>query len=192
MKIKNWKEFQHYKDRDPKWIKLYTKLLNDDEWFDLDPKHAKVLVMLWCLASEDPALEGNLPSIKKMSFRLRIPQSSLESTLSNLSHWVEQDASELLAGCYQDASLETEERREREEERPRRASMTDDEWIESLRKNEAYSHVNFAVEFGKMDAWFSSPKGKGRKKTRNFILNWINKIEKPVAATPTPERKLVL
>lgn len=116
MKIKNWKEFQHYKDRDPKWIKLYTKLLNDDEWFNLDPKHTKVLVMLWLLASEDPLLDGNLPSLKKVAFRLRMSESSLESMLSALSHWVERPASNTLAASYQPASLELETERELETE----------------------------------------------------------------------------
>lgn len=114
MKIKNWKEFQHYKDRDPKWIKLYTKILNDDEWFSLDPKHAKVLVMLWLLASEDPLLDGNLPSLKKVAFRLRMSESSLESMLSALNHWVEQPASNALANGYLPASLELETEKSRD------------------------------------------------------------------------------
>lgn len=122
MKIKNWKEFQHYKDRDPKWIKLYTKLLNDDEWFSLDPKHAKVLVMLWLLASEDPLLDGNLPSVKKIAFRLRMSETSLESTLSSLSHWVEQPASNTLANGYQHASSELETETYKEEREGERAS----------------------------------------------------------------------
>lgn len=58
--------------------------------------------------------------------------------------------------------------------------LTDDEFLEELRKNPAYSHVNFPVELGKMDAWFLTPKGHGRKKTRQFILNWLNKIDAPM------------
>ena len=27
--VRNWDEFQHYKDRDPTWIKLYNRLLDD-------------------------------------------------------------------------------------------------------------------------------------------------------------------
>jgi hypothetical protein len=27
--IKNWSEFQHYKDRNPPWIKLHRALLDD-------------------------------------------------------------------------------------------------------------------------------------------------------------------
>lgn len=178
MRIKNWREFQHYKDRDPLWIKLYVRLLNDDEWFHLDPKHAKVLVMLWCLASEDPERLGTLPSIKKIAFRLRMTESAIESTISNLSHWLEQDASDSLAKLEQSASLEKRRDRDREEETPQRAD--DETWWEDLRKNPAYQHINFEIERGKMQAWFSIPKNSHRKPTKQFVVNWLNKIERPM------------
>jgi hypothetical protein len=66
MQIKNWKKFQHFKDRKPPWVKLYRDLLDDIEWFELDPKAAKVLVMLWLIASED---DGNIPTAKQLAFR---------------------------------------------------------------------------------------------------------------------------
>lgn len=30
--IKNWEQFQHYKDRDPPWVKLYRDLLTSESW----------------------------------------------------------------------------------------------------------------------------------------------------------------
>lgn len=30
--VKNWERFQHYKDRDPPWIKLYRDLLTSESW----------------------------------------------------------------------------------------------------------------------------------------------------------------
>lgn len=30
--IKNWDRFQHYKDRDPPWVKLYRDLLTSESW----------------------------------------------------------------------------------------------------------------------------------------------------------------
>lgn len=62
--------------------------------------------------------------------------------------------------------------------------LTDDEFIAGLKTNPAYTHINFTAELGKMDAWLSLPKNKHRKKTRSFILNWINKIEQPLTAAP--------
>jgi hypothetical protein len=49
--VRNWEEFQHYKDRDPTWIKLYNRLL-DDYAFGLLPDARKWhLVGIFLLAS---------------------------------------------------------------------------------------------------------------------------------------------
>lgn len=76
---------------------------------------------------------------------------------------------------------------------PLRANfMADSEWIEELKKNPAYLHINFTVEMGKMDAWFGIPKHAKRKRTRSFVLNWINKIEPPMHPVSTRPTKVVL
>jgi hypothetical protein len=72
---------------------------------------------------------------------------------------------------------ESEARIKKEEKKPLRAA-DDAEWLEGLKSNPAYRHINFVVEFGKMDAWLEVH--KGRQKTRKFILNWLNKIERPL------------
>lgn len=89
MKVKNWKKFQHFRDRMPPWIKLYRELLDDPDWHDLDPADAKFLVMLWLLAAEDKKKEGYLPDIKLISFRLRIDASVVYSHLSRLTGWIQ-------------------------------------------------------------------------------------------------------
>lgn len=104
-RIKGWSSFQHFKDRKPPWIKLYRELLDDVEWHELDPKAAKLLVMLWLIASEN---DGILPNDKTLSFRLRISTSELKSLISKLSHWLVQDDINLISERYQDDSLETE------------------------------------------------------------------------------------
>ena len=86
--IKGWKNFQHFKDRTPPWIKLYRGLLDDPDWFGLDDEAAKVLVMLWLIASEDKKLKGCLPCINKLSFRLRRSESETEQILSRLGDWL--------------------------------------------------------------------------------------------------------
>jgi hypothetical protein len=103
--IKDWNKYQHYKHRDPPWIRLYRGLLNDREWHNLDGDDAKALVMLWLIASER---EGNLPSIPDLAFRLRMTEARCASMLSRLDHWLVQDASTPLAEREQDATPETE------------------------------------------------------------------------------------
>jgi uncharacterized phage protein (TIGR02220 family) len=117
-KIKNWKQFQHFKDRRPPWIKLYRDLLDDVEWHDLDPQSAKVLVMLWLIASEK---DGELPSVKKLAFRLRMFEKQLVSTLSRLSHWLIQDDITPISDRYHDDAPETETETETETEKEKEA-----------------------------------------------------------------------
>jgi hypothetical protein len=50
-KVKNWETFQHYKDRNPPWIKLHNHLLDDYE-FECLPDASKChLLCIWMLAS---------------------------------------------------------------------------------------------------------------------------------------------
>ena len=68
--IKNWRRFQHFKDRRPPWIKLYRELLDDRQWHELPPECCKLLIGLWLLASEQH-VEGIITGdIEDIAFRL--------------------------------------------------------------------------------------------------------------------------
>jgi hypothetical protein len=128
MKIKNWHKFQHFKDRKPPWVKLYRDLLDDIEWHELEPKSAKVLVMLWLIASEE---DGNIPEVKRLAFRLRMSEKDTEVCLSKLSHWVEQDDINTISDGHQSDPLETEVETETEtkkRERPSRKTSLPSDW----------------------------------------------------------------
>lgn len=56
-------------------------------------------------------------------------------------------------------------------------------FINKLRENPAYKKIDIDKELAKMDAWFLTPKGKGRKKTKAFIVNWLNKIDVEIDTT---------
>lgn len=114
MRIKNWKKFQHFKDRRPPWVKLYRDILDDLDWHELDPLAAKVLVMLWLIASED---EGRIPDNKTLAFRLRLTESKTKEVVIKLSHWLEQDDIDVISSGYQHDLLETERETEKEKEK---------------------------------------------------------------------------
>ena len=116
MQIKNWKKFQHFKDRKPPWVKLYRDVLDDLEWYELDPLASKVLVMCWLIASED---DGKLPPAKTLAFRLRMTEKQTIDCLNKLSHWLEQDDISVISERYQSDSLETETETETETEKER-------------------------------------------------------------------------
>ena len=46
--IPNWERFQHYGDRGPIWIKLYTELNSQDDYRGLTYSERGLLTSLWC------------------------------------------------------------------------------------------------------------------------------------------------
>ncbi len=49
--VRKWDEHQHYKDRDPSWIKVYNRLLDDFDFLALSEVAQAQLLKLWLLAS---------------------------------------------------------------------------------------------------------------------------------------------
>lgn len=108
LEVKNWRVFQHYKDRSPPWIKLQKSLLDDFD-FQMLPIASKALApMLWLLASEHE--DGSIDADpRRIAFRLRWPEADIIAGLKPLIDggflFV---ASGALAPCLQDATPETE------------------------------------------------------------------------------------
>jgi hypothetical protein len=164
-KIRNWKKFQHFKDRRPPWIKLYRELLDDPNWHDLNPEASKALIMLWLLASE---LDGYLPDIRTISFRLRISYKETKTILSQLSQWLECDDINVISKRYQDDTPETETETETE---------TDDFTIVKS-KREKFILPNWIPE----DKWRSYCEMRTRIRkpmtdnAKNLIISDLNKL----------------
>lgn len=52
LRVKKWKDWQHYKDREPPWVKLHAKLLRDDLFCELTEGEQWQLVRIWMIASQ--------------------------------------------------------------------------------------------------------------------------------------------
>ncbi len=104
---KNWKDFQHYRHRNPPWIKLHKRLLDDYDFHRLPVASKAIAPCLWLIASESPTGEIDA-SEERLSFRLHMTQDELRSALTpliNAGFFVKvQDASKPLASCGQAAS----------------------------------------------------------------------------------------
>jgi hypothetical protein len=59
VRVKNFERFQHYKKRNPPWIKLYNSLLEDYEFAQLPDSSKMHLVSIWLLASK---YENQIPA----------------------------------------------------------------------------------------------------------------------------------
>jgi len=98
-------------------VKLYRDILDDLEWHELDPLAAKVLVMLWLIASEN---DGRIPDNKTLAFRLRLTELKTKEIIIKLSHWLEHDDINAISEQYQcdrpERETETETKKETKRE----------------------------------------------------------------------------
>jgi len=107
-RIRNWHEFQHFKDRMPPWIKLHKRILDQRDINVISDRSFRVLIGLWLLASEDKKMQGGLPEIADISFRLRMPERDLLKALQELTHFLECDDINAISTRYQVDEPETE------------------------------------------------------------------------------------
>lgn len=80
---KNWREFQHYTNRMPPWIRLQRKLLDDKDFHRLPIASRALAPMLWLLASESVTGEFDA-GVDELAFRLRSTEKEIEAGLKPL------------------------------------------------------------------------------------------------------------
>lgn len=67
--IKNWGEFQHYKDRAPAWIKMHFSLLASEDWVMLSDASRLLAVVCMLVASRHNGTVPNKPAyIKRVAY----------------------------------------------------------------------------------------------------------------------------
>lgn len=120
--VKNWERFQHYKDRDPPWVKLYRDLLTSESWV-LGTDLSRVVQVASTLLA--PRYENKIPyrfDLLKQVMTLKCTEGAFKKAVDYLveskfleiqevteqTKVVEQSASKTLATC----TTETEQRRE--------------------------------------------------------------------------------
>ena len=108
---KNWRDFQHYKDRNPPWIRLHKSLLDNYDFQCLPVASRALAPMLWLLASD--CVDGQIDADpKRLAFRLRTTEreviDALKPLIDNGFFVVDQVASDVLAECLRDAVPEAE------------------------------------------------------------------------------------
>ena len=136
LKVKNWREFQHYKKRNPPWIKLHAALLRDYEFSRLQDDNKLQLILIWLLASQ---MDGKIPNDPEwLKKNLGLEDEIDVKPLIEGGFLV--DASKVLASCKQSASKVLDRDRDRgrdrgrdkdkERDRKKFDDMTEDERFE--------------------------------------------------------------
>ena len=127
-RVKNWSKFQHYKNRNPPWIRLHVEILDDykadgteNDFHALPDKDKLTLLLIWALASR---YNGVIPSIDPawLAVKLGIDNPSTDAIIkagflipvSPASTDASADASNTLATQHDDCVPETETETETE------------------------------------------------------------------------------
>lgn len=151
--VKKWEEFQHYKDRQPPWIKLHKTLLDDFAFHCLPVASRALAPCIWLLASESD--DGSVAHDPEMiAFRLRMSVEEVVAAIKPLLSagflTLLRDASKPLAEGKQDASealaLSRSRETEAEKEKDSRASRS------------AHGGLNGAF----MEFWTAYPRKKSK------------------------------
>jgi hypothetical protein len=121
IRVVNWERFQHYKHRNPPWIKLYGEMLSSRTWVTLDDSSRVLAFAVLMLAARH---ENKIPM--DPAYIRRVAYLNSDPNFAGLleTNFVEivDGASNVLATCTHDASNvhqnalpETEKRQSREE-----------------------------------------------------------------------------
>ena len=158
--VTDWDTFQHYSDRDPLWIKVYTRLLHNDDWLALTDTEKGFLLTVWLeYASTGGQIRvGRVPS--------RIRPANVQRTLERLNQagFIELSASKPLAlARSQEKKILREEKKEsagarelaaESSSRPRQNKNPDAyRRAENMTRNAGwqYEPIDFLAELEKFD-----------------------------------------
>ena len=120
--VKNWKRFQHYKERNPTWIKLHASILVDYEFRSLSVPVQLQLIYIWILAGkisnkipDDPDYISQQIGLRRINLEILkskgfiVPyDASASGMLAGLPRGENNPASALLAPRARSRETETE------------------------------------------------------------------------------------
>ncbi len=157
-RIKNWQDFQHYKDRSPAWIKLHASLLTSELWVMGSDASRALAIACMLLASRNKAMDGTFNGDPEYIKRFAYLNSKPDFKPLINHDFIEcvADASNVLAFCT------TEERRVEDINTPSQGKPDDgfEEFWKAYPKKEAKGAA--------LKAW---GKLRPNTETRQAILN---------------------
>jgi hypothetical protein len=122
LRVKKWDEHQHYTDRDPPWIKVYNRLLDDYDFLSLAESAQSHLVKLWLLASRT---DNRIPYDLSYIASKICPKSAVDIDGLIVAGWLElADASSVPARPVRDRKSNARKHKDRERKRIERSKQS--------------------------------------------------------------------
>lgn len=85
-KIKEWSSYQSYKDRNPPWIRLHKRIINNYDFQKMGAEARALLPMIWLLTAEesDPTSGILKMNCEEIAYRLRRDVLLIKTTTDEL------------------------------------------------------------------------------------------------------------
>jgi hypothetical protein len=196
-RVKNWRQFQHYKDRNPPWIKLHFSILSSRDWVTLDDASRVLAVACMLIASRNDGLihsdAAGLEYLQRVAYLKRKPDLKpliecgfLESAST--------DASKTLANARPET--ETEDLKQKETpiapDAARRPPKANGRLIEfdpvkgtfkgiteeqELAWQDAYPAVPIPPEIARAAAWAKANPANRKSNWHKFLVNWFGRAQ---------------
>jgi hypothetical protein len=181
--IKNFEELQHYKDRNPLWIKLYTKILRSDKMFYLNEKERWIYVGLLLLASmKDNKVLYDLNFVKANICHWETTNEELDEVIKKLVE-IDMVAIKLLSDCYQNACLEKRREEKNREEKNIQPSSLKSLTQDELKELATKFSVSVSCVNGRIDDLIDYCAASG-KKYKDYVAALRNFLKSHIAKHP--------
>jgi len=142
--VRNWDRFQHYKNRNPRWIKVYAQLLHDPAFIRLSPAAKGLLLVVWLAYSQT----NGVLSIRDLH-DMRVAAIRYPQLMSlNYAGFIDFSASKPLA---------TKKETERETEKESPSPLTDQDAQRLLMTDAEAEHLLRQRAFEFADDWNGGP-----------------------------------
>jgi hypothetical protein len=155
---------------------LAMEMTFDAKNSDLVKKFINACINDYCLLSEDEKYIWSNAVLKRMEvFDNKRLAKSESGKLGGIMSGISRQNEAKRSGASSNEAKESKVKEIKE----KKVVPNPTSFLTSLKENASYSHIDIDNEIGKMDAWLLAH--KGRQKTKRFIVNWLNKIEKPLS-----------
>lgn len=183
-RVKNWHTFQHYKDRNPPWIKLHFSLLSSADWVMLaDASRVLAIVCMLVASRNNGEIDG---SERGLAYLQRVGYLNKKPDLTALIECgFLESASNALALEQADARPETEVLTEKKPTTTTaRISFNDQtkhfEGITEeteLRWQEAYPAIAIPPEIERAAAWAAANPANKKSNWERYLVNWFSRAQ---------------
>lgn len=198
--VKNWRKFQHYKNRTPPWIKLHWELFSSEDWVMLDDASKLLAIACMLIASRNDGCVPNNPAyIRRIAYLDQTPNLTPLIEIGFLQKTLADDSECKRLQADDCPETETETDTELEEERKKEGganAQTDYAFVgrvvrlnpaDLAKWREAYSAVpDIIAEITAADAYYAdNPPKEG--KWFFPVSNWLKKAHQDALAGKSPD-----